>query len=73
MFKNESPKTRGIFLLHCAITNEAFSIADFTISTLIPKLKRPCRSGKDVCIKATSMGIIPRRNKLGTSDKKIGV
>ena len=64
---------RGISAFTWAMTRAAFSTAAFTMSTLIPRLMKPCSSGSEVWMSATSMGTSFRLKRPGTWDRKMGV
>ncbi len=62
-----------MFAFTCAMTSDALSAALFTMSTETPRLHKPCSSGGETWISATSSGNRPELNRRGMSERKIGV
>ena len=60
-------------ILFIPIIYFAFWTADNAISTLGPRLQKPCSSGGETCIKATSIFKIFLRNRSGISLRNTGM
>ena len=67
-----SPSARGIWRLTRAITVRARSAAAFVHSTPTPYEQKPCSSGGETWIRATSTFCRPDWISRGISDRKIG-
>jgi hypothetical protein len=67
------PGVQGMFGFTWAITSPALAAAALTMSTEMPRLQRPCRSGGVTWIRATSRGISPLESSRGISDREMGV
>ncbi|OQC36637.1 MAG: hypothetical protein BWX64_02092 [Acidobacteria bacterium ADurb.Bin051] len=68
-----SPSTRGIFSLTCTITVSAAWQAPFEASVSMPRLMKPCSSGRETCTIVTSSGTIRCSKMRGIRWRKIGV
>ncbi len=67
-----SPSERGIRRFTSAITVRARSAAAFVHSTPTPKEQKPCSSGGETWMRATSMGRMPDLMRRGISERWTG-
>ncbi len=69
---NESPRVLGICWLTRAMVVRALSTAALVASTPTPKEQKPCSSGGEMWISATSIGMKPLEIRPGISWRWIG-
>jgi len=67
-----SPCVRGMRGFTWAMTVRAVCTAARVTSTDTPSEQKPCRSGGETWMSATSSGRSPPRNSSGTSERKTG-